>query len=63
MSKLLRFALIAIVPLIVPACYSGGGNGYNPPAGAAGSPGAFSLSSPANASTMVGTMPTFDSAE
>jgi hypothetical protein len=59
MSNSARLILIAFSALVLPACYSRGGHTYMTPMGPAGSPGAFSLTSPANGATATGTKPTF----
>lgn len=58
MSNTLRATILALAVLALPACYSNSNKTYNTPMGPAGSPGAFSLTSPANGATGVGTTPT-----
>lgn len=58
MSNAVRAAILTLAVLALPACYSSSNHTYNTPMGPAGSPGAFSLTSPANGATGVGTTPT-----
>src|SRR3954470_6461946 len=59
MSNAARLVLVAFSALALPACYNSSSHSYMTPVGPAGSPGAFSLTSPANGATATGTTPTF----
>lgn len=58
MSNTLRAAIMVLAVSALPACYNSSNHTYNTPMGPAGSPGAFSLTSPASGATAVGTTPT-----